>query len=715
MAKPRNILPSLVTGASVALLMHTPLVSALDINQTVVDTVSAHPLVKEKVHVYRQTISDETIANSGWRPSVDLQASTGFYETESPSTNNDAVDYDSTQVEFSVTQNLFNGYDTSHQIKQTRARAEAALYDVFDVADNIALDVIQAYFEVLKQRRLFQLATENVMSHEDILAQIRERNSSGVGRRSQLQQTEGRVARAHASLVAQLNNLQDSLTAFHQLLGRYVEADQLVEPDLPAIPQSDLDDLIDEALLRHPAMQVAMSNIEASMHEYRRSKKGRYPNLDLRLASEWGEDIGGIEGDTKELSLTLNLTYNFYDGGSTSAQSQKSISVVHEQKQFAARVRRQIINTLRLAWVADQSLAKQLVFLEQHIVKARETSESYREEFFIGQRDLIDLLDAENELNSAQNDYTQAYYDALAARYRVYEAGGLLFDALQIAADMSDDRFTVARIDTAETDELPLSVDDDEDQEKDREDHCDNSLPQATVNAYGCASPGTVDLSYSIENAVPQAVADRIDVEANSVVVISQARLLENDIDSDGNQLEIVDFQRPNRGRLAYDKNKNLVYRPAEGFSGVDRFIYTVSDGAGGTATATVELNVFEPSTIDMASMQYVNFEYDSVELTKVSKEKVIEIIDAIRKAKDIRVEIYTHTDNIGSDRFNMELSDRRAETLEQLLLDNGLDNARIEATGMGERSPIADNKTEAGQAINRRGEFVFKALEIQQ
>lgn len=715
MVNSRNIFPSLLSGTTVALVMHTLPASALDINQTVVDTVSAHPLVKEKVHVYRQTISDETIAKSGWRPSVDLQASTGLYETESPSTNNDSVDYDSTQVEFSVTQNLFNGYDTSHQIKQTRARAEAALYDVFDVADNIALDVIQAYFEVLKQRRLFQLATENVMSHEDILAQIRERNSSGVGRRSQLQQTEGRVARAHASLVAQLNNLQDSLTAFHQLLGRYIEADQLVEPDLPAIPESSLDDLIDQALLHHPAMQVAMSNVEASMHEYRRSKKGRYPNLDLRLASEWGEDIGGIEGDTKELSLTLNLTYNFYDGGLTSAQSQKSISVVHEQKQFAARVRRQIINALRLAWVADQSLATQLSFLKQHIVKAKETSESYREEFFIGQRDLIDLLDAENELNSAHNDYTQAYYDALAARYRVYEAGGLLFDALQIAADMSDDRFTVARIDTAETDELPLSEDDDEDQEKDREDHCDNSLPQAMVNAYGCESPGTVDLSYSIENTIPLAGADHIDVEANSVLVISQARLLENDIDNDGHQLEIVDFQRPNRGRLAYDKNKNLVYRPAEGFSGIDRFIYTVSDGAGGTARATVELNVFEPSTIDMASMQYVNFEYDSVELTEVSKEKVIEIIDAIRKAKDIRVEVYTHTDNIGSDRFNIELSDRRAEALKQLLLDNGLDNAKIEATGMGERSPIADNETKAGQAINRRGEFVFKALEITQ
>ncbi len=689
--------------------------SALDISDMVTDSISAHPQVKEKVHVYRQVMADESIAESGWKPSVDLQASTGLYDTTSPSTGNNSVDYDSTRVELSVTQNLFNGYDTTHQIEQTKSRASAALFDIYDSVDNIALDAIQAFLEVLKQRRLYQLATENVNSHEGILSQIRERNNSGVGRRSQLQQTEGRVARAHASLIAQQNNLQDSSTLLHQILGRYVNPQHLIEPTLPKFPAEDLNTLIDQALQNHPAMKVALNNINASQSDYKRSLSSRYPNVDLRLASEFGNDIGGVSGDTEELSLVLNLTYNFYDGGAERANQQKRISAVHEQKEFAARVRRQIINTLRLAWVADESLSRQLEFLDQHIVKARETVVSYREEFFIGQRDLIDLLDAENELNSAQNQYTEAYYDALAARYRVYEGLGFLFEALNLEATLSDNDLTVARIQARAEDELPLPEDEDNDQKKDQQDHCDNTLALSPVNSYGCLDSGQVDLGYVHVNSEPQVVDDTLELESNRMIVISQAQLLANDSDADGDALTIVDVGRPEHGKLAFNKDKNLIYRPAEGYVGTDSFTYTVTDGKGAAASATVNLNVLAVSSLDLTKKQWVNFIYKETELTDVSKAKVREIIERIRQAKDIRVEVYTHTDSIGSDKYNQSLSDRRAQAMLKLLTEAGIDANRISVYGMGEKDPIADNASKAGQAINRRGEFVFKAIGVEQ
>jgi hypothetical protein len=134
---------TVLTGFILALIFVAP-AKALDMQDMVVDSISAHPEVKEKIHVYRQVISDRDIAESGWRPSIDARASTGFYDTESPSTGNQSVDYDSTNLELSVTQNLFNGYDTTYQIEQTRARTNAALFDVYDTADNIALRAIQA-------------------------------------------------------------------------------------------------------------------------------------------------------------------------------------------------------------------------------------------------------------------------------------------------------------------------------------------------------------------------------------------------------------------------------------------------------------------------------------------------------------------------------------------------------------------------------------------
>ncbi len=707
-------LKALIYGVLISGVLPSFSVSAIELSDLVADSISAHPQVKEKVHVYRQVLRDQDIAESGWKPSIDVEATTGLYDTESPATGNTSVDYNSSTVELSMTQNLFNGYDTTHQIEQTKSRSVAALYELYDTADNIALDTVQDYLNVLKQLRLYELATENVDSHESILARIRERNSSGVGRASQLQQTEGRVARAHASLIAQQNNLQDSETALHQSLGRYINPEDLVVPELPALPAKSLNDLIDQALLDHPALEVSKFNIMASQSDYQRSKSSNYPEVDLRLASEWGDDIGGVSGDTKDLSLVLSLNYNFYNGGAEKAEQNKKISIVYEQKEFAARVRRQIINTLRLAWVADESLTRQLKFLKEHIVKSRETVESYREEFFIGQRDLVDLLDAENELNTSQNQYEEALYDAMAARYRIYEAIGKLFESLMIEPTLSHDNLILARIDANQFDKLPLPNDEDKDKTIDIVDHCDNSLQLSTVNIYGCLNDADVAMGYEPRNSAPVPGDDELVVEINSVLAISPVSLMENDTDEDGDLLTIVDVGKPESGKLAFNKNKNIIYRPNEGFVGVDKFTYTVADDKGGAATATVILNIVS-NGIDLSKKQYVNFVYGETDLTDHSKQKILKILSSVRGADNLFIRIKAHTDSVASKGFNYALSISRANALKELLINEGIQESSILAEGLGESEPIADNATEAGRAINRRGEFIFFAEGVQQ
>jgi len=705
-----------LTGLLLSLACLAP-AKALDLSAMVADSVSAHPEVKEKIHAYRKVVSDRAIAESGWRPSVDLQASTGYYDTDTPSTNNESVDYNSSSVELSLTQNLFNGYDTTNQIAQTNARKNAALFDVYDTADNIALRAIQSYLEVLKQKRLYQLAIDNVAAHEKILGQIKERNLSGVGRRSQLQQTEGRLAGAQASLIAQQNNLEDAATQLHQILGRYVNPEFLSEPDLPPVPQKTLEELTDQALVDHPALRVAESNIVASRSDYRRSLKTRYPNIDLRFATEYGNNLDrddDLDGDSQENSVVLNLTYNFYSGGKDGAETEKRVSAVYEQKEFAARVRRQVINTLRLSWTADDLLVQQLIFLNNHVIKAGQTVESYREEFFIGQRDLLDLLDAENELNRTRNQYAVARFDSYGARYRIYEGIGRLFEATNVEFDLEEGQLRVARLATNEVDKLPLPKDEDVDKKLDPMDHCDNSNPGAEVNPFGCHESvvmSKVETVSTQQNSTPTLTDDEFETETNGILIITTAQLLANDSDADSDVLEIVDVSQPVVGNLAFDQNSNLVYRPLEGFIGMDSFKYTVTDNksAAVSATATVSIKVREPVAISLSDMQLVNFIYDEAELTKISISKVEAIIEQVKLAEDITIEVYTYTDNIGSDAYNIALSAKRATALKNLLIANGIAETDIKAIGKGEKDPIADNSTPAGQAINRRGEFIFK------
>ncbi len=680
---------------------------ALEMTEIVVDSVSAHPEVKEKIHVYRQVVSDQKIAAGGWLPSVDLEASTGRYDRSSPLTGNQSRDYDSTTYELSVTQNLFNGYDTTYQVEQAEARARSALYDVYDTADNIALQAVQAYLEVIKQRRLYRLAHENVNAHKEILVQIRDRNRSGVGRRSQLQQTEGRLARAQASMIAQQNNLADSATLLHQILGRYVDPETLSEPELPTQPGGSIDELIDQALTDHPAMQVAAYNIAATQADQLRSLRTNYPSLDLEVATEHGDNVGGIIGDIDETRIMLNLTYNLYRGGRDQAEQSKKVSALYEQKEFAARIRRQVINSLRLSWTADELLIKQLEFLEAHVERAGETVESYREEFFIGQRDLVDLLNARSELNSAKNQQAEALYDFLAARFRVYEGIGHLFEAVDVDFEINQGGLRVARLETDKVDKLPLPVDEDRDLEKDPMDHCDNTLPERSVNPYGCvelSSAATAYFTTSLQD-------DYFEIEANSVLVITHAQLLANDIDVDLDTLEVVDVGQPEFGNVATNEKNELVYRPSEGFTGIDSFQYQVVDVRSGTIVdvATVRLRINQSDRLSLGKTQLVNFKYDDTELTNLSKARVESIIEQLKQSPDVLVDIYTHTDDVGSGPYNLALSIKRAEALKTLLVSNGVDPANITTMGMGEEKPVADNSTLGGKAINRRAEFVFK------
>ena len=682
---------------------------ALEINDIVADSIQAHPEILERVHVFRQADRDRDIAGSGWRPSVDLQASAGRYETESPFTNNILREYNSSRAELAVTQNLFNGFDTTYQQEQTEARVRSALFEIFDTADNIALDTVQAFVDVLRQRKLVELAADNVSNHERILSQIRERAESGVGRRSELQQTEGRVARAHASLIAQQNNLQDAESRLHELLGRYVIAARLEDPEFPEHPGRTLDELIDIALQEHPAIKVANFNVNAALADAGRARSNNYPKLDLQLAKEVGNDINGLDGTLDELRLVLNLSYNLYRGGADRATESKRISAVHQNREFSRKVQRQIINTLRLAWAADQSLTQQMDYLAAHIERSRETVESYGEEFFIGQRDLIDLLNAENELNSAQNRHANAYYDALGARYRILEGMGILFPALSLDVSVGEDDLLISKVQAQGDDPLPLDPDRDKDKEIDKSDHCDNTIMARPVNEFGCEGALDSRLGYSEQNTAPVPGSDRLETEMNGVLLIPQTTLLSNDTDPDKDTLRLVDFTQPENGVLAFDERKNLVYRPREGFTGTDSFTYTITDGGGSVATGDVEIIVAGNDANNLTKTQYVNFVSGKTTLTRGSQQKLDSILSRIKSLDYTAIEIYAYTDDVGSEEYNLALSNRRAAALSAILVSHGVNESEITAFGMGEKHPIADNATAQGKAINRRGELHIK------
>ncbi|HLF10197.1 MAG TPA: OmpA family protein [Gammaproteobacteria bacterium] len=107
-----------------------------------------------------------------------------------------------------------------------------------------------------------------------------------------------------------------------------------------------------------------------------------------------------------------------------------------------------------------------------------------------------------------------------------------------------------------------------------------------------------------------------------------------------------------------------------------------------------------------MLRLEGVNFEYNSAQLTADASTTLREVADALRGEPNLRAEIAGHTDSNGSDAYNLNLSQQRANSVLTFLAGQGIDRSRLVARGYGEGQPVADNGTDAGRERNRRVEF---------
>lgn len=140
-----------------------------------------------------------------------------------------------------------------------------------------------------------------------------------------------------------------------------------------------------------------------------------------------------------------------------------------------------------------------------------------------------------------------------------------------------------------------------------------------------------------------------------------------------------------------------------EGYA-VETMEVTLQDGD------TRELNVGLglPKPQEVPEFQNILFKPGSAEILPESYPAVEEVADFLKSYSSVRVEIQGHTDSIGDDQMNLDLSQKRADVVRELLVKKGIDASRLMARGYGETKPIGDNRTRKGQEQNRRIEFVI-------
>ncbi len=107
-----------------------------------------------------------------------------------------------------------------------------------------------------------------------------------------------------------------------------------------------------------------------------------------------------------------------------------------------------------------------------------------------------------------------------------------------------------------------------------------------------------------------------------------------------------------------------------------------------------------------------VNFDFNSANLTSLAKSNLDKLVTVLKNNPDTNINIYGHTDSVGSDAVNLRISAQRAQAVKNYMVANGIASSRMFTEGLGKSSPIASNDTDAGRAKNRRVEFAITANE---
>lgn len=428
---------SVIAGVTLGMIVTGAQAATLE--DVIAQGLTENPDVQRATHARNAIYQEIVQARSGYYPKVDIAAGIGYEWTNNSATRaggNDDVELDRGEASLSIRQMLFDGFATSSEVKRQTARANSADHRLEDVAENFILEASRSYTEVHRRRELLKLTKENLFNHVKIYDQIKRRSESGLGAVASIEQAEGRLALAEVNVLAEENNLLDAEANFYRVLGFEAPEDlqypAVIDKAQDVIPQ-EIGSVLNIAYDNNPTLQVAQADSEAAVAQYNAAKRNYYPRVDLEIDRTWNDDIDGVDGTNEDLTAMIRMRYNLFNGGADKARVRQTQHQIEEAHSVQKNTRREVIQSLNLSWNAHQILSRQINFLEQHVISSAATRDSYKKQFDIGQRSLLDLLDTENEVFSSKIDLANAQYDHVVTHFRLLDGMGQLLEIMEIS------------------------------------------------------------------------------------------------------------------------------------------------------------------------------------------------------------------------------------------------------------------------------------------
>jgi len=392
--------------------------------------IERNPEIQARWFEFLASAQDLRQARGSYMPSVDLSATAGRVDREDM-----LQEYNRSQAQLSVTQLLFDGFRVRREVGQAHFFQLIRYYEFLDTAERVVLEGLAAYYDNRRYNTLVALAQENYNNHQRVHGQIENRVGSGLSTSADLSQITGRLALAESNLHTETSNLHDVTQRYLRLSGNMPGQPSQVSDIAVNLPAS-IDDVLNVAYTRSPAFHAAITGIEAA-DEGVGMRRSRYmPTVELRARHTHNDNLYGVErmgqNDGYENVVELVVNYNLFRGNSDRAATRAAYERANRARALRDKACVDLRQTASIAFNDVNTLRTQLTALRIHRDNANSVAVAYQDQFGIGQRGLLDVLDAQNESFQARRAVVHAEHDLLIAQLSTLAAMGNLLTTLGV-------------------------------------------------------------------------------------------------------------------------------------------------------------------------------------------------------------------------------------------------------------------------------------------
>lgn len=421
---------AIIVGALLAGLTAGSAADARPLKSELQELLKTNPKLlaaSKSVEAARQGVRE---ADAEYYPRVSVSGDIGPQYVDSPtrrSTQGESFRGPTRTSTLTVTQNLFQGYGGEGQSRIAELRQDVSSLNLDITRQTVLFDGIRAYTDVLKQTKLLEIAKINEQTIQEQLNLESARVERGSGLAVDVLQAKSRLQLARERVVRIMGNLRQAMSVYIEQFGRPAAPAQMAMPPLPseALPES-----VDGALASASAQNTVLkrSNTQISIADEQRTvaRSTYWPRIDLVGEATWEKDVDGVAGIRRDGKVVLRASWDIFDGFLTPAKTGRAAAEYGVALDSRLTTDREVQNRVRRTWVQYRTTAEQRDLLENAVNIAAEVFDARQKLRQRGRESVINLLDAENELNNARLRYNEAVFDHTLSAYRLLLQIGLL-------------------------------------------------------------------------------------------------------------------------------------------------------------------------------------------------------------------------------------------------------------------------------------------------